>query len=117
RFDLPEYPLELATKGITYLKDKAVSKFKEWFEDFGSGGDGSHILGKKILQTFGRYTGGIRFNGGKHYGIDTAHKFDRLLSPVNGKVTRVWRDYGGGNSLQITTDKHIWWFMHLSKIM
>mgnify|MGYP001941350279 CR=1 FL=1 len=116
-FDLPEAPIEIASRGILQLKDTLSKKFKSLFEEFGSGGDGSHILNKRILQRFGRYTGGIGFNGGRHYGVDTAHKFDPLLSPVNGRVTRTWRDYGGGKSLQITTDKHIWWFMHLSNIM
>lgn len=79
--------------------------------------DGSSILGKTILQPFGRYIGGIMFNGGRHYGIDTNHKFDPVLSPASGKITRVWNDYGGGNSLELTNARHIWWFMHLSKIL
>lgn len=96
--------------GLKFLTD--IFKDNE-----GGNVDGSHILGKSILQRFGRYVGGIAFNGGKHYGIDTNHKFDPVLSPASGKVTRTWNDHGGGNSLELTNAKHIWWFMHLSKIM
>ena len=108
---------ELGGGMVNKLSTGMIDKVKDLFDEFGSGGDGTHILGKSILQPFGRYIGGIMFNGGRHYGIDTAHKFDPLISPVNGRVTRVWRDFGGGNSLQVTTNDHIWWFMHLSNIM
>src|SRR5699024_6608188 len=94
--------------------DSITGIFKE---NEGGNVDGSSILSKPIYQTFGRYKGNIGFNGGKHYGVDTGHKFDPVLSPTAGKVTRRWTDYGGGNSLQITSDKYIWWFMHLSKIL
>ena len=108
---------------LNQLTQPLINKVKSLFEEASSTGDGSHILGKQILQYFGRYglggtaSLGIGFNSGNHYGIDTAHYFDPLLSPVNGKVTRTWNDYGGGNSIEVKSGRDYWWFMHLSRIM
>ncbi|MEY8559604.1 peptidoglycan DD-metalloendopeptidase family protein [Jeotgalicoccus halotolerans] len=109
---------------LNKLTQPLIDKVTSLFEAVSSTGDGSHILSKKILQFFGRYgmagaSGGlgIGFNGGNHYGIDTAHYYDPLLSPVNGQVTRTWNDYGGGNSIEIKSGRDYWWFMHLSKIL
>lgn len=108
---------------LNQLTQPLINKVKSLFEEASSTGDGSHILGKQILQYFGRYglggtaSLGIGFNSGNHYGIDTAHYFDPLLSPVNGKVTRTWNDFGGGNSIEVKSGKDYWWFMHLSRIM
>src|SRR5699024_510787 len=102
----------LVKGGFDFFKGKALDWITGIFKDNEGGNvDGSSILSKPIYQTFGRYKGNIGFNGGKHYGVDTGHKFDPVLSPTAGKVTRRWTDYGGGNSLQITSDKYIWWFM------
>ncbi|HBV22273.1 MAG TPA: hypothetical protein DEB42_00580 [Jeotgalicoccus sp.] len=93
-----------------------IDKVKEMFDNAGGRVDGSGILSKAITARFGRYPAGINFNGGRHYGLDTAHVNDPLRSPVNGKVTRVWNDHGGGNSLQIKAGELTWWFMHLNSI-
>ncbi len=108
---------------LNKLTQPLIDKVKSLFDAVASTGDGSHILSKKIIQYFGRYglggtaSLGIGFNGGNHYGIDTAHYFDPLLSPVNGKVTRTWNDYGGGNSIEVKSGRDYWWFMHLSRIL
>lgn len=120
-FALPTEALELAKLGLGKLKSIATDYIKELFSGAEGAGDGSHILGKQIYQYFGRYgiggSLGLNFNAGKHYGIDTAHKHEPLLSPINGVVTRIWNDYGGGNSLQVDAGKYTWWFMHLSKVL
>lgn len=116
-FDLPTKALEFAQLGLGKMKSVATDYIKGLFEGAEGAGDGSHILGKQIYQRFGRYTGGLSFNGGRHYGLDTAHKHEPLLSPVNGVVSRVWNDYGGGNSLEVNAGKYTWWFMHLSKVL
>lgn len=108
---------------LNNLTQPLIDKVKSLFDAVSSTGDGSHILGKQILQYFGRYglggtaSLGIGFNNGNHYGIDTAHYFDPLLSPVNGQVTRTWNDFGGGNSIEVKSGRDYWWFMHLSRIM
>lgn len=110
---------------LNKLTQPLIDKVTSLFEAVASTGDGSYILNKKILQYFGRYGiggtaglgAGISFNGGRHYGIDTAHHYDPLYSPVNGQVTRLWNDFGGGNSIEIKSGRDYWWFMHLSKIM
>lgn len=120
-FNLPTKALDLAQLGLGKLKTVATDYIKELFNGAEGAGDGSHILGKQIYQYFGKYgvsgSLGLNFNGGRHYGLDTAHKHEPLLSPINGVVSRIWNDYGGGNSLQVSAGKHTWWFMHLSKVL
>lgn len=116
-FNLPTKALDFAKLGLGKLKSVATDYIKGLFDNADGGGDGSYILGKQIYQRFGGYTGGIGFNGGNHFGVDTAHKFESLLSPINGVVSRIWNDYGGGNSIQVDAGKYTWWFMHLSKIL
>ena len=102
---------------VRSVKDALVDKVKALFATVASTGDGSHILGKPITAHFGRYPRGINFNNGIHYGLDTHHVYDSLLSPVNGQVTRTWNDFGGGNSIEIKSGRDYWWFMHLSRIL
>lgn len=120
-FNLPTKALEFAKLGLGKIKSVATDYIKGLFDKADGAGDGSHILGKQIYQYFGKYgvsgSLGLNFNGGKHYGLDTAHKHEPLLSPINGVVSRIWNDYGGGNSLQVSAGKYTWWFMHLSKIL
>ncbi|PTI80736.1 phage tail tape measure protein, partial [Staphylococcus xylosus] len=53
------------------LKTSLVDKVKDWFtEAEGGDGDASWLLKHPVLQTFGHYTGGLMFNGGRHYGGD-----------------------------------------------
>ncbi|EZR96839.1 peptidoglycan DD-metalloendopeptidase family protein, partial [Staphylococcus aureus] len=65
----------------------------------------------------GSYTGGLNFNGGRHYGIDFQMPTGTNIYAVKGGIAdKVWTDYGGGNSIQIKTGANEWnWYMHLSK--
>ncbi|WP_150860475.1 peptidoglycan DD-metalloendopeptidase family protein, partial [Staphylococcus aureus] len=64
-----------------------------------------------------RYTGGLNFNGGRHYGIDFGMPSGTNVYAVKGGIAdKVWTDYSGGNSIQIKTGANEWnWYMHLSK--
>ena len=59
----------MAKGAFNILKTKLIDKVKSWFEEFG-GGDGSYLFNYPIWQRFGSYTGGLGFNGGRHYGMD-----------------------------------------------
>ncbi|WP_248525711.1 peptidoglycan DD-metalloendopeptidase family protein, partial [Staphylococcus aureus] len=109
--------VKIAKGAYSLLKKKLVDKVKSWFEDFGGGGDGSYLFEYPIWQRFGRYTGGLNFNGGRHYGIDFQMPTGTNIYAVKGGIAdKVWTDYGGGNSIQIKTGANEWnWYMHLSK--
>lgn len=113
-FELPKEALAIAQGSANKMKSGITNLFKDWFSK-SSIADGAYILNRAITQRFGRYSGGLMFNGGNHYGIDTAHVYDPLYSPVNGTVTRRWNDFGGGLSLEIKSGDMYWWFMHLSR--
>ncbi|MDG0818986.1 phage tail tape measure protein [Staphylococcus equorum] len=104
------------------LKSSLVDKVKDWFtEAEGGDGDASWLLKHPVLQTFGNYTGGLMFNGGKHYGMDfgmpTGTKIKAL---TDGKISQAGAVAGGGGN-QITLDepggKWYQWYMHMSKII
>ncbi|CAC6519002.1 TP901 family prophage L54a [Staphylococcus aureus] len=109
--------VKIAKGAYSLLKKKLVDKVKSWFEDFGGGGDGSYLFDHPIWQRFGSYTGGLNFNGGRHYGIDFQMPTGTNIYAVKGGIAdKVWTDYGGGNSIQIKTGANEWnWYMHLSK--
>ncbi|HHO6497489.1 TPA: phage tail tape measure protein [Staphylococcus aureus] len=109
--------VNIAKGAYSLLKKKLVDKVKSWFEDFGGGGDGSYLFDHPIWQRFGSYTGGLNFNGGRHYGIDFGMPTGTNIYAVKGGIAdKVWTDYGGGNSIQIKTGANEWnWYMHLSK--
>ena len=75
------------------------------------------MLKHPIWQKFGSYTGGLGFNGGKHYGVDFGMTPGTSIKAVAaGKVSRVWNDYGGGKSIEVDLGKGLTnWYMHLSK--
>ncbi|EMC0274946.1 phage tail tape measure protein [Staphylococcus pseudintermedius] len=108
--------VKMAKGAFTYLKNKLIDKVKSWFDDFG-GGDGHYLFDYPIWQRFGRYTGGLNFNGGRHYGVDFGMPAGTNIYAVKGGIAdRVWTDFGGGNSIQIKTGANEWnWYMHLSK--
>ncbi|MGW7955254.1 phage tail tape measure protein [Staphylococcus xylosus] len=104
------------------LKTSLVDKVKDWFtEAEGGDGDASWLLKHPVLQTFGNYTDGLMFNGGKHYGMDfgmpTGTKIKAL---TDGKISQAGAVAGGGGN-QITLDepggKWYQWYMHMSKII
>ena len=114
--------MEIAGLAFSKLKKSLVDKVKSWFEEAeGGDGDAAWLLKHKILQTFGHYTGGLMFNGGRHYGIDfrmpTGTKIRALTS---GKISQAGAVAGGGGN-QITLDepggKWYQWYMHMSKII
>ena len=100
------------------LKSGAVDLIKQWFEEAEGGeGDAGWLLKHDIWQKFGNYTGGLGFNGGKHYGVDFGMTPGTNVKAVaGGKVSRVWNDYGGGKSIEVDLGKGLTnWYMHLSK--
>ncbi|WP_017722734.1 phage tail tape measure protein [Staphylococcus xylosus] len=114
--------VKLVTAAYKNLKSSLVEKVKDWFtEAEGGDGDASWLPWDNILQTFGNYTGGLMFNGGKHYGIDfgmpTGTKIKAL---TDGKISQAGAVAGGGGN-QITLDepggKWYQWYMHMSKII
>ena len=113
-------PADMMAGMFTKLKDAAKNLIKQWLEEAEEGsGDASWLFKHPIWQKFGSYTGGLNFNGGKHYGMDFGMPIGTPVKAVaDGKVSKVWNDYGGGNSVEVQVGKGLWnWYMHLSKIL
>lgn len=112
-----ELPFDMMKGMFGKLKTSAIDMIKGWMEDAGGDGDASWLFKHDIWQKFGKYSGGLNFNGGKHYGVDFGMPIGTPVKAVKGgKVDKVWRDYGGGNSVQVKTGQREWnWYMHLSK--
>ncbi|WP_436961598.1 peptidoglycan DD-metalloendopeptidase family protein [Staphylococcus xylosus] len=111
-------PYDLMSGMFKKLKSAATDLIKSWFEEAEGGeGDAGWLLKHDIWQKFGNYTGGLRFNGGKHYGIDFGMTPGTNVKAVaGGKVSKVWNDYGGGKSIEVDIGKGLTnWYMHLSK--
>ncbi|MGI2270353.1 peptidoglycan DD-metalloendopeptidase family protein [Staphylococcus cohnii] len=104
------------------LKKAAVDTIKGWMEEQeGGDGDTAWLLKHPILQRFGHYTGGLMFNGGRHYGIDFGMPTGtKIRALTDGTITQAGAVSGGGGN-QITLKepggKHFQWYMHLSKIL
>lgn len=104
--------------GYKGLKSSLKDLITDWFAE-SEGGDGSSswLPWKNILQTFGHYTGGLMFNGGRHYGIDFGMKTGTPIKALTaGKISQAgWVNGGGGN--QVTLDepggKWFQWYMHM----
>lgn len=107
----------LVRKAYDNLIPKLIKKVTELFESTDGGtGDASWLFKHDIWQRFGNYTGGLGFNGGKHYGMDFGMKPGTPVYAVKGGKARVFNDYGGGRSVEIKTGANEWnWYMHLSK--
>ncbi|MCD8843574.1 peptidoglycan DD-metalloendopeptidase family protein [Staphylococcus gallinarum] len=111
-------PFDMMKGMFGKLKSAATDLFKNWLEDVqGREGDASWLFKHPIWQKFGNYTGGLNFNGGKHYGMDFGMPIGTNVKAVaGGKVSNVWTDYGGGKSVEVQLGKNMWnWYMHLSK--
>ncbi|WP_436951719.1 peptidoglycan DD-metalloendopeptidase family protein [Staphylococcus xylosus] len=111
-------PYDLMGGMFKNLKSAATDLIKSWFEEAEGGeGDAGWLLKHDIWQKFGNYTGGLGFNGGKHYGIDFGMTPGTNVKAVaGGKVSKVWNDYGGGKSIEVDIGKGLTnWYMHLSK--
>ncbi|UBV34060.1 phage tail tape measure protein [Staphylococcus xylosus] len=104
------------------LKTSLVDKVKDWFKEAEGGyGDASWLPWDNILQTFGHYTGGLMFNGGRHYGVDFGMQTGtKIKALTDGKISQAGPVVGGGGN-QITLDepggKWYQWYMHMSKII
>src|SRR5699024_10053772 len=114
--------MEMAGLAFKHLKKSLVDKVKSWFEEAeGGDGDAGWLLKHKILQTFGHYTGGLMFNGGRHYGIDFGMTTGTSIKDLtDGKMTQAGPVSGGGGNqvtLQEPGGKWFQWYMHMSKIL
>lgn len=105
------------------LKNGLVEQIKDWFTEAESGGDGdaAWLLKHPILQRFGKYTGGLMFNGGNHYGIDFGMPTGtKIRALTDGRITQSGAVSGGGGN-QITLrepgGKYFQWYMHMSKLL
>ncbi|MEB7800404.1 peptidoglycan DD-metalloendopeptidase family protein [Staphylococcus xylosus] len=111
-------PFDMMKGMFGKLKDAAKNLIKGWMEDAAGGeGDAAWLLKHDIWQKFGNYTGGLGFNGGKHYGVDFGMTPGTNVKAVaGGKISKVWNDYGGGKSIEIDIGKGLTnQYMHLSK--
>lgn len=114
--------MEMAGLAFSHLKKSLVNKVKDWFTEAEDGdGDAGWLLSHDILQTFGNYTGGLMFNGGKHYGMDfqmpTGTKIKAL---TDGKITQAGGvNGGGGNQVTLEEPGGKWhqWYMHMSNVL
>lgn len=114
--------MEMAGLAFSSLKKSLVDKVKSWFEEAeGGDGDAAWLLKHQILQTFGNYTGGLMFNGGRHYGMDFAMPTGTSIKALTaGKIIQSSAVAGGGGN-QITLEepggKWFQWYMHMSKLI
>ncbi len=110
--------MRMAGFAFNSLKKSFVGKVKSMFaEAEGGDGDAGWLLKHKILQYFGRYTGGLMFNGGRHYGIDFAMPTGTPIKALtDGTVTQAgWVTGGGGNqvTLKEPNGRYHQWYMHM----
>ncbi|MFQ3853717.1 phage tail tape measure protein [Staphylococcus sp. 2S1] len=114
--------MEMVGLAFSSLKKSLVDKVKSWFEEAeGGDGDATWLLKHQILQTFGHYTGGLMFNGGRHYGMDFAMPTGTSIKALTaGKIIQSSAVAGGGGN-QITLEepggKWFQWYMHMSKLI
>lgn len=104
--------------GYKGLKSSIKDLVSDWFAE-SEGGDGSSswLPWKNILQTFGHYTGGLMFNGGRHYGIDFGMPTGTPIKALTaGKISQAgWVSGGGGNQVTLDEPNGKWfqWYMHM----
>ena len=124
-FGIPEnaqIPFKLMTGMFKKLKEAAVNKVKEWFEE-SSAGDGGYIdLSKGINFGFAPTAAAARAQGypfaRPHYGLDINYKYDKVYSTLAGKATGSTGWNGGfGRNMWIRTKNGIEAiYGHLSKL-
>ncbi|MEV5924456.1 peptidoglycan DD-metalloendopeptidase family protein [Micrococcus luteus] len=117
-----ELPFNLMKGMFKKLKEGAVNKVKEWFEEAG-GGDGGYIdLSKGINFGFAPTAAAARAQGypfaRPHYGLDINYKYDKVYSTLAGKATGSTGWNGGfGRNMWIRTKNGIEAiYGHLSKL-
>ncbi|WP_438873435.1 peptidoglycan DD-metalloendopeptidase family protein [Staphylococcus saprophyticus] len=111
-------PMDMMKGMFGKLKKAATDLISNWMEEASGGtGDASWLFKHDIWQRFGNYTGGLGFNGGKHYGMDFGMTPGTPVYAVaGGKASKVWTDYGGGKSVEVDLGGGLTnWYMHLSK--
>jgi tape measure domain-containing protein len=104
--------------GYKGLKNSVKDLIAGWFDELeGGDGDSGWLLKHDILQTFGNYTGGLMFNGGKHYGVDFGMPTGTSIKALtDGTVTQAGAvSGGGGNQVTIKEPGGKWyqWYMHM----
>ncbi|MEB8101058.1 phage tail tape measure protein [Staphylococcus xylosus] len=107
----------MAKGAYSKLKESFIEKVKSMFDEVGGGdGDAAWLFKHDIWQKFGAYKG-LSFNGGQHYGMDFGMLPNtNVYAVAGGKASRVWHDYGGGNSIEIDLGNGLTnWYMHLNK--
>lgn len=115
-------PYDMMKGMFSKLKSAAIDTIKGWMEEAeGGDGDAAWLLKHPVLQRFGHYTGGLMFNGGRHYGIDFGMPTGtKIRALTDGTITQAGPVSGGGGN-QITLKepggKYFQWYMHLSKIL
>ena len=103
------------------LKEGAVNKVKEWFEE-ASGGDGGYIdLSKGINFGFARTAAEARAKGypfnRPHHGLDINYKHDKVYSTMSGTAKAFTGWSGGfGNHMEVTNGNVKSIYGHLHKL-
>lgn len=114
-FGIPEnaqIPFKLMTGMFKKLKEGAVNKVKEWFEE-SAAGDGGYIdLSKGINFGFAPTAAAARAQGypfaRPHFGLDINYKHDKVYSTLAGKATGSTGWNGGfGRNMWIRTKNGI----------
>ncbi|MFI3546278.1 tape measure protein [Mammaliicoccus sciuri] len=108
--------------GFAGLKKGLVKKVMSWFDEAGGYGnvDGSSILKHGV--SFGYSPNKplpgypLSINGGRHYGIDTPHQYEKIQAPTGGIVRKQY-DPGGGTVAQILSGKVAQYYLHLDRVL
>ncbi|WP_436875380.1 tape measure protein [Mammaliicoccus sciuri] len=108
--------------GFAGLKKGLVKKVMNWFDEAGGYGnvDGSSILKHGV--SFGYSPNKplpgypLSINGGRHYGIDTPHSYEKIQAPTGG-IVRAQSDFGGGTIAQILSGKVAQYYLHLDRVL
>lgn len=116
-----ELPFNLMKGMFKKLKEGAVNKVKEWFEEVG-GGDGGYIdLSKGINFGFARTAAEARAKGypfnRPHHGLDINYKHDKVYSTMSGTAKAFTGWSGGfGNHMEVTNGNLKSIYGHLHKL-
>ncbi|WP_248559194.1 phage tail tape measure protein [Mammaliicoccus sciuri] len=108
--------------GFAGLKKGLVKKVMSWFDEAGGFGDvdGSSILKHGISYGYSpnKPLAGypLSINGGRHYGIDTPHQYEKIQAPTGGIVRKQY-DPGGGTVAQILNGKLAQYYLHLTDVL
>lgn len=116
-----ELPFNLMKGMFKKLKEGAINKVKDWFEEAG-GGDGGYIdLSKGVNFGFAPTAAAARAAGypfaRPHYGLDINYKHDKVYSTMGGTATaaRGWNG-GFGNFVTVTSGALKSIYGHLHKL-